>query len=143
MTHIHPDFAGTVDTIFHNAPFVQWLGLEPILLEPGWCKTKLEVRPEMLQQDGVLHAGILGSIADHTAGAAATALLEKGQRVLTSEFKVNLLRPVQGARLECTANILKHGRTLHVAEADVWSVLEDDTILVAKALVTLVVQTVD
>ncbi len=54
-----------------------------------------------------VHAGVQATIADHTAGGAATTLIDKGQFVLTVEFKINLLRVTRGDSLLCRAQVLK------------------------------------
>ncbi|CAQ71130.1 hypothetical protein RALTA_A3213 [Cupriavidus taiwanensis LMG 19424] len=60
------------------------------------------------------------TMADHTAGAAASTILEAGQHVVTAEFKINLLRAVRSERLRCRADVLKSGRSIIVVEADVF-----------------------
>lgn len=96
----------------------------------GWCQTELEVGG---QQDGLIHAGVQATMADPSAGTAA-ALIGPGQYVLTVEFKINLLRPAQGERLPCRAQVLKSGKGLSVVESEVYTQK-----LVSKATVTLAV----
>lgn len=126
-------------TIFRAAPFVASLGIELESVSPGECRTTLEIRPDHLQQTGVVHAGVLATLADHTAGGAAASVLERGAHPLTVEFKINLLRPATGPRLTCRARILKAGRTLVIAESEVFAEDNPDPVLVAKAIVTLAV----
>ena len=52
--------------------------------------------PALLQQHGYFHAGVTTSIADSAAGYAAYTLFEPGAGVLTTELKINLLRPAVG-----------------------------------------------
>ncbi|HZD23238.1 MAG TPA: PaaI family thioesterase, partial [Acidimicrobiia bacterium] len=73
------------------------------------------------QQHGFAHAGVVATLADHTAGAAASTALRDGQSVLTAEFDIHLLRPAAGDRLTCRGEIVKSGKTLIVTQADVWS----------------------
>jgi uncharacterized protein (TIGR00369 family) len=127
--------------IFHAAPFIASLGIELETVTPGQCVTKLRVLPHHLQQNGVVHAGVLATMADHTAGGAAASLLSAGQYPLTAEFKINLLRPASGTDLTCRARVLKPGRTLSVAESEVFMDRGGSEILIAKALVTLAVVT--
>jgi uncharacterized protein (TIGR00369 family) len=76
-------------------------------------------------------------MADHTAGGAAGTLVRSNERVLTAEFKIDLLRPALGDRLRCRSTVLKAGRTLIVAESEVHAVRDGKEKLVAKATVTL------
>ncbi len=126
-------------SIFLAAPFIAHLGIELEAVAPGRCVTKLRVGPHHLQQNGVVHAGVVATMADHTAGGAAASLLSAGQYPLTAEFKISLLRPASGTDLTCRATVLKPGRTLCVAESEVFSRRGDSEVLVAKALVTLAV----
>jgi uncharacterized protein (TIGR00369 family) len=123
-----------IQRLFTSAPFVQHVGLKLLDAAEGWCETEIEVQAHHQQQDGFIHAGVLATMADHTAGSAAATLIRPGQYVLTVEFKINLLRPARGQRLRCRAEVLKPGKTLSVVESS----LSTDR-LVAKATVTLAI----
>jgi uncharacterized protein (TIGR00369 family) len=129
----NPAFVERVRQIW-DAPFIAHLGMTLVRVEPGCCASELTPRPEHLQQDGVVHAGVVSTLADHTAGAAAATLMAAPQLVLTSEFKIHLLRPARGP-LACLATVLKPGRTFSIVEAEVRAT---DT-LVAKFIGTLVI----
>lgn len=136
----NPDYRTEVERILQAAPFIRSLGVEAVEIAPGLCVTRLVVREEHQQQDGFVHAGVLATIADHTAGAAGATLIPAGAIVLTAEFKINLLRSARGRELRCVGRVLKPGRTLIVAESEVYAG-EEGAILVAKATVTLAVVT--
>jgi uncharacterized protein (TIGR00369 family) len=123
--------------IFRDAPFIRDLGIELVGAGPGWCETTLVPAPRLLQQDGFVHAGVMATMADHTAGGAAGTLAQAGQIVLTVEFKINLLRPARGERLRCRAELVKPGKNLSVAESSVFSAQGGVEKIVAKAMVTL------
>ena len=128
-----------VKRIFEQAPFIADLGIELESLGQGECTTVLVIQPRHLQQDGYVHAGVQATVADHTAGAAAATLIREGQMVLTAEFRISLLRAARGDRLRCIARVLKPGRQLTVAEAEVFCIAADGERLVSKASVTLAV----
>jgi uncharacterized protein (TIGR00369 family) len=130
-----------VHELFSAAPFIDYLGIELESTAHGECHTRLRLRPEHLQQDGVVHAGVVATIADHTAGGAAASVLKRGSYPLTAEFNINLLRAASGEYLTCHARVLKPGRTLIVAESEVFAGSGVESIFVAKALVTLAVLT--
>jgi uncharacterized protein (TIGR00369 family) len=123
-----------VEQVLDQAPFVQHLGIHAIHLEPGVCHTGLAIRPEMLQHSGVVHAGVLTTLADHTAGAAAGTLVEAQDTLVSVEFKMHLLRAAQGERLVCKAQVVKPGRRFSVVQADVF---DDGDKLVARLLGTM------
>ena len=121
-------------------PFLRLLGVETVSIEAGRVVSRLPVREDLNQQNGYVHAGVVGTLADHTAGAAAGTLMDETSMPLTAEFKVNLLRPAVGRVLVCEATVLKPGRAITVAESEVYA--EDDgggRKLIAKATVTLAV----
>ena len=105
--------------VFDGAPFIRSIGFVLLAAGEGWAETALDLKPEHRQQHGFAHAGVITTMADHTAGGAASTLVEGGSTVLTAELGVHLLRPAHGNRLECRADVVKAGRTLIVAEADV------------------------
>ena len=127
----NPSYRDHTRAIFDKAPFIADLG-------PGWCETALAVAPKHLQQNGYVHAGVQATMADHSAGGAAGTLVRGNERVLTAEFKIHLLRPAVGERLRCRATVLKPGKTLIVAESEVFAIHAGKEKLVAKATVTLV-----
>jgi len=124
-----------VRALFTRSPFMATLGVRVVAIAPGEVSTMLEVQARHHQQDGFAHAGVLATLADHTAGAAAATLADARCQVLTAEFKLNLLRPAAGTPLRCTARVLKPGRLLTVAESEL--LCGDGGALCAKATVTL------
>jgi len=117
--------------------FIKYIGMKPVSLQQGAFITRLKLEKRHLQQDGFAHAGILATMADHTAGYAGYTLIPEGRRILTVEYKINYLRPARGEFLECRARVIKPGKQLLVTEADVYSIDGDDITLVARAMHTM------
>lgn len=132
-----PRYQDRVREIFTKAAFMNELGVRLTDVGPGWCESELELRPQHLQQDEVVHAAVLAAIADHTAGAAAGTLVSSDQIVLTLEFKINLLRPARGEALFCRSDVLKPGKSVTVCESEVFRIEPGPKTLVAKSTVTL------
>ncbi len=139
MTPEDPDSRTLAQQLFRQAAFVRDVGIQLADIGAGWCEATLALEPKHLQQDGVVHAGVEATLADHTAGAAAASLVGKHEYVLTAEFKISFLRPARSDTLRCRAQVLKPGRTLIVAESEVFATTGDASSLVAKAIVTLAV----
>ena len=133
------DFQKAIEQGFSHAPFVAHLGIELADLGPGWCEAGLVVQPWHLQQTGVVHAGVVATLADHCAGAAATTRCAPGEFVVTAEYKINLLRGARGERLHCRAEVLKPGQTLTVVESSVYAEHAGKRELVAKLNATMAV----
>jgi len=125
--------------VFEKANFVNEVGIRLLGCGPGWCETELSVEDRHLQQNGVLHAGVQATMADHTAGAAAATLVAADEVVLTLEFKINFLRPAVGDRITCRADVIKPGSSFTVVESGVYAVTGEAKKLVAKAQVTIAV----
>jgi uncharacterized protein (TIGR00369 family) len=143
MTRSSRPNTSEIKRLFETAPFIRHLGLQPAAVSPGRCETKLVLKRHHLQQDGVVHAGVLATVADHTAGAAGASLVGPDEYVLSVEFKINMLRAARGDCLYCFGTVLKPGRRLIVAEAEVFDGPREDQRLSAKATVTLAVMTKD
>ena len=125
--------------------FPAYCGFKVDRVAQGAFETSLAVLPHHRQQDGFVHAGVIATMADHTAGYAAFTMVTHEFRILTIEFKINYLRPAKGKAVVCRSEVIKPGRQILVSESQVFSVadLDQDTIsggrepLVSKALVTL------
>ena len=96
------------------------IGAELGVIEPGVVEINLAYRPDLVQQHGYLHGGIVTTIADSACGYAAFTLMPAGTEVLSVEFKVNLLRPARGLRFVARGEVIKAGRTLTIARGDVF-----------------------
>ncbi|EQA38140.1 hypothetical protein LEP1GSC047_3938 [Leptospira inadai serovar Lyme str. 10] len=133
------DYKKRVKQIFLEANFIRLLEIELLEIEPGLIRTSLTVQDKHKQQNNFVHAGVISTLADHSAGAAAGTLIGEQQVVLTLEFKVNLLRPGIGDRLRCQAKVIYQGKTIIVAESEVFAEHHKREKLIAKATVTLAV----
>ncbi|MNT71266.1 hypothetical protein D3C72_2097330 [compost metagenome] len=71
-------------------------------------------------------------------------MVGEGEAGLTAEYKINLLSPAQGERLVAVGRVLKPGRTLIVAQGEVYVEQQGRRKQVATMLMTLcVVKTLD
>jgi uncharacterized protein (TIGR00369 family) len=109
-----------IEKVLANAPFIADLGVTLSAVGPDWLETELVIVPRLRQQHGYVHAGVVTTLADHTAGGAASTGLGPHQSVLTADFTVHLLRPASGALLRCRGEVVKSGKRLIVTQADVW-----------------------
>lgn len=135
----NPRFAEDIKESFALQSVMRVIAAELSLIEPGIVEITLPYRADLTQQNGYLHAGIVTTIADSAAGYAAYSLMPAGAEVLSVEFKVNLLRPAQGKSFLARAEVIKPGRTLTVARADVFGIAESsDRELVATMLATII-----
>jgi uncharacterized protein (TIGR00369 family) len=120
MTQIprDPQFAQRVRASFERQAAMATLGATLARVAPGDVVIELPFRPELTQQHGFLHAGVVTSVMDSACGYAALSLTEPGAAVLSIEFKVNLLAPAQGNRFTARGRVIRAGRTVTVVSAE-------------------------
>ena len=126
-----------VKQIFERARFIRLLGIELTSFGDGWCESQLNVALSLEQQHGLVHAGVLMTLSDHTCGGAAATMAPEGQDVITVENKVSFLRPATGRVLFCRADVLRAGKRLVFVEAKVETEPSGAREIVAKASSTL------
>ncbi|WEF25976.1 PaaI family thioesterase [Paracoccus sp. S3-43] len=114
------------------------LGAELAEVKAGLVTIRLPFRSDLTQQHGYFHAGGTASVADTAGGYAGFTLFPDDSSVLTVEFKLNLMNPAQGDRLEAVGRVIKPGRTLTICQLDVWGVTADRRVHVATGLQTLI-----
>jgi uncharacterized protein (TIGR00369 family) len=102
-------------------------------IERGTAVMTMQVRSRHKQVHGVVHGGILASLADTAGALAAYPLLPRRTRLATVEMKINYLEPVDRGTIVAEATLLRLGRTLAVVECEVQ---DADGTLAAKALIT-------
>ena len=112
-------------------------GFEVNRVNEGIFESRLRVKEEHRQQDGFVHAGVIATMADHTAGYSAYTIVSEDKRILTIEFKINYFRPAVGDEILCRSKVIKRGRKIIVSESEVFSITEGDEKPVSKAMVTL------
>ena len=100
--------------------FTKEIGLIPVSMKPGEFRTRIKLEKHLRQQDGFVHAGVIATMADHTAGYACYSLVPESRRILSVEFKISYFRPASGEYLECEARVTKPGKQILFTEAEVF-----------------------
>jgi uncharacterized protein (TIGR00369 family) len=103
---------------------------------------EISIRPHeaISQQHGFVHAAAVTAIADSAAGYAALSLMPPDSGVLSTEFKINLVAPAIGDRIVARGRVIKAGRTLTVAQSEVFA--DRDGVETLIALLTATMMTV-
>jgi len=135
---VDPEFSERVRKSFARQRIMALLGAELTVVEPGACEIRLPYRPELSQQNGYFHGGVVGTIADSAAGYAGYTLMPRSSSVLTVEYKMNLVAPADGELLVARGAVVKPGRTLVVSRADVLVSKDGAERLCATMLQTLI-----
>src|SRR6478672_9996066 len=103
----NPSFAEEIKQRLARQMIMRIIGAELSRVEPGLVEITLPYRPDLAQQHGYLHAGIVTTIADSACGYAAYSLMPAESEFLSVEFKVNLLRPAKGETFLAVAEVVK------------------------------------
>ncbi len=122
---------------FKKQKFMSVLGAKFGNLGEGHCEIILPFNKKLTQQHGLIHGGVIATIADNAAGFAAFSLMEDQYQPLTIEFKINFLSQSPGKVMISQANVLRAGRSIFHTRADVFNVCENQKSLIATSLVTV------
>jgi uncharacterized protein (TIGR00369 family) len=117
-----PHFAQRVRDSFGRQQAMTLIGASLTLVEHGLTEISLPFRPDITQQHGFVHGGVVGMIADSAAGYAAMTTVPASASVLTVEYKMNLLAPADCELLIARGRVARAGRTLVVTQAEVFAV---------------------
>ena len=117
---------------FPSYPFPMLLGMQIDMLEYGQARLRLPYGQDITQGMGYIHGGVIGALCDTSVAIALFTMLEKDQKILTVEFKINFIAPAD-KEVRSVARIIHKGRRTAVGDVEVMSC---DGVLVAKGLVT-------
>lgn len=131
------NYEARVRASFAKQGLMGTLGATLCAVAPGLVEIALRPGPAISQQHGFVHAGAVSAIADSAAGYAALSLMSANRGVLTAEFKINLLAPAQGDLIVARGKVIKTGRTLTLAQAEVFSQIAGQERLIAFLTATL------
>lgn len=122
--------------VFERQPFTRYIGAT---LEDSGASTaviSIEVADHHLQQHGFVHGGVLSYLADN-AITFAGGLAMKGN-ALTSEFKVNYVRPARGSKVIARASARNAGKRQAVCQCEIFVLADGEEKLCALAQGTVV-----
>lgn len=138
VSKISPDIEARVRASFARQGLMVHLGAIITDVHSGQVTISMPFRDELSQQHGYFHAGGTSAIADSAGGYAAFTLFPETSSVLTVEFKMNLIAPAEGDRLEAIGHVVKNGRTLTICRLEVFGCTDQERKLVAIGQQTLI-----
>jgi 1,4-dihydroxy-2-naphthoyl-CoA hydrolase len=114
------DMSADLDALVALMPFAEHLG---VTLEEASAErviARLEWAPRLCTAAGIMHGGVLMSLAD-SAGALVTFLgLPEGATTATITSTSQLFRPVTGGAVRAVATPLNRGRTTVTAQTSMY-----------------------
>jgi uncharacterized protein (TIGR00369 family) len=121
-SQVTPLTLAQVQQHFDESPYIATLGLqaESLDLEEGLLTVRVPMRPEFERGRGSRqwHGGPLAAIID-TVGDFALAM-QLGRGLPTINFRVDYLRPAIDTDLKVIARVRRNGRTVWVADVDLF-----------------------
>ena len=108
--------------VLASQPFSALVGAELTGFSPGHAELTLAITPQLKQQHGFVHGGVISYAADNALTFAGGSVL--GPAVVTSEYKINYLRPAMGTALIARATVVYSSKTQAVCRCDVFTVSE-------------------
>ena len=96
-----------------------FLGIRQVSCGPGQLVAELDVREDLLNPFGSAHGGVVSALVDHVLGAVLYPVIARGRWAATTEFKLNLLRPVRDGVMRAEATIVSMSRRMAVVRIDV------------------------
>ena len=120
LTPADPDFERRTRESFAKQGAMAHLGATLARVEPGRVEIRMPFKPELSQQHGFFHAGMISTIADSAGGYAGFTLFPADAGVLTVEFKINLIAAADGELAIATGEGIRSGRTLTICRLEAY-----------------------
>ena len=114
-------------------PFDEFLGLEYTKIDENNMQVTLPVQDLFINSAGVIHGGIISSLADVALSNLIGANEEGVQQVVTVDLNVTFIKPAIGTYLMAHSKIVKSGRTLIHTECSIYND-QQETVATAKAI---------
>jgi uncharacterized protein (TIGR00369 family) len=121
--------------VLRAQPFSILLNAEIISFGSGSVELRIPITAQVKQQHGFVHGGLISYAADNALTFAGGSAL--GPAVVTSEFKINYLRPAMGEELVVRASVIYAGRNQAVCQCRVSAVSGGEQVLCAVAQGTI------
>ena len=121
--------------LVEGIPYWETLGLKLVEAEPGHAVFESEVGQKHMQ-NGVVHGGVLASIADSACAVAAIAKVYPASYATTINLQVSYLKPLIHGRFRAVGRCLRAGKSILFCEAQVF---DSENSLICSAVSQLMV----
>lgn len=105
-------------SVFEAQPFSRFLQAELTAAGFGSAEIRIRNRPELQQQHGFVHGGVISYLADNALTFAGGLVL--GGDALTAEFKINYGKPAVGGALIARAEAVLTTKRQAVCQCSVY-----------------------
>lgn len=111
-------------------PFDEFLNFHYERISDSKMKVTLPIQPLFINSAGLVHGGIISTLADVAMGNIFEPDENQKQSVVTADLKVSFLKGATGEYLVADAHLVKRGRTLSHTDCMIYN---DQNQVVAKA----------
>ena len=133
----NPRFKERVEGKLKGQAFMKHIGFRIVDISAGSVTGELDLEAIHKQQFGILHGGVVSTVADIVAGFSAYTLAPADKDVVTGEIKISYFRPGKGTKVRAVGKVVKPGRNICFVESEVYAIGEVEK-LIAKATTTMV-----
>ncbi len=112
--------------------YIEYNGIRLMELDKGQVRGEIEIKPELLNPNKVLHGGVFGTLADTVAIFGCIYVYEVAT-VTTVNLTLSYLKPAKSGKITATARMLSQGKSISHWQVDM---TDDDDQLLAVAFVS-------
>lgn len=116
-----PQWRETIATCLERQEFLKHIGARVASIEPGIVEAVLTLDVLHKQHDGIVHGGVIATLADIVTGFAAYTLVADGQSTVTIDMTISYLEAAHHGMLRAVGRVLRHGRTVSFARGEIFS----------------------
>jgi uncharacterized protein (TIGR00369 family) len=109
-----------IERALENVHFAKLIGIQLDTVEPGMATMTMEVRPELTQNNGVVHGGAIASLVDSATAFAIIPLLQEQETATTVDLTISYVRPLTKGVVKASARVLREGARIIAVSADVF-----------------------
>jgi uncharacterized protein (TIGR00369 family) len=102
-----------------GSDFHRWAGLEVERVALGEVDVAMEVTDHHLNLVGIVHGGMLATLADTACGLAMRTVAGPDVTQVTAQLNIHFLAPAKPGRIVGKGRVVQAGSRIGVAEADV------------------------
>ena len=115
------------------ADWVQALSPQVTAIGPGGAVLEIPVTPAIARVGGIVCGQALATLADTSMVFACAGKLGEFRLVATTNLETRFLTAARGEKIRCEAHVIRAGRSLIFAEAQLLSLPEGKPVAVASA----------
>lgn len=100
--------------------FDRHLGVKTVSIKKGFCKIKLDLKQNLLNEGDIVHGGVLATLCDIALAGAITHAMKKDEWCVTAQLNIEYLYPAfPGESLFAYGKLVKKGNTLAFVEGGI------------------------